>query len=137
MTYLLLIPLVFTLYGNRRRILFMNIFGVRTFAQLLAGDSERRGALLGELMYQSHVSYSACGLGSASTDLLVALVRKYGVGRGLFGAKITGGGSGGTVAVLGHCDAEEAVFEIAERYYIETGYQPLIFAGSSDGAMQD
>ncbi len=55
---------------------------------------------LGALMYESHDSYSACGLGSTGTDRLVALAREAGVARGIYGAKITGGGSGGTVAVL-------------------------------------
>ena len=64
-------------------------------------------------MYESHASYSACGLGSKGTDLLVELVRAAGVERGLFGAKITGGGSGGTVAVLGRRDAREAVSDVA------------------------
>jgi mevalonate kinase len=35
---------------------------------------------------------------------------------GLFGAKITGGGSGGTVAIFGTVDAETKVREIAARY---------------------
>ena len=34
--------------------------------------------VLGELMYQSHASYSACGLGSDGTDLLVQLAREAG-----------------------------------------------------------
>ena len=55
---------------------------------------------LGELMYESHASYGACGLGSGGTDLLVKLVRESGLATGLYGAKITGGGSGGVVAVL-------------------------------------
>jgi hypothetical protein len=32
--------------------------------------------LLGQLMFQSHVSYSQCGLGSSGTDRLVALVEQ-------------------------------------------------------------
>ena len=67
-------------------------------------------------MYQSHASYSACGLGSEGTDLLVDLVRKAGSSSGLYGAKITGGGSGGTVAVLGRRDSESKVLEIACEY---------------------
>src|SRR5207237_10722469 len=72
--------------------------------------AERLGALahephaaleLGRLMYESHESYGACGLGSDGTDRLVDLVATQGPERGLFGAKITGGGSGGTVAILG------------------------------------
>ena len=58
------------------------------------------GVHLGELMYQSHASYSACELGSDGTDLLVELAREAGPEAGIYGAKITGGGSGGTVALL-------------------------------------
>ena len=94
--------------------------------------------LLGELMYQSHASYSKCGLGSSGTDRLVELVREAGPGKGLYGAKITGGGSGGTVAVLalqGKQGTRAALEEIASRYYREKGlpFTPLI-GGSSPGA---
>ena len=110
-------------------------FRVRAFAELLTNAaSERRHRLLGELMYQSHASYSACGLGSTGTDRLVELVREAGRARGLYGAKITGGGSGGTVAVLGLADAHTAVMEVAERYADETGRAPQVFSGSSPGA---
>lgn len=108
---------------------------VRLFAELLEGTtSERQLELLGELMCQSQASYSACGLGSASTDRLVELVREAGPTQKLYGAKITGGGSGGTVAVLGRRDADESIKRVAERYARETGYQPHIFAGSSPGS---
>jgi galactokinase len=110
-------------------------FRVRAFGELLTkAASERCRQLLGELMVQSHASYSACGLGSAGTDLLVKLVREAGPGCGLYGAKITGGGSGGTVAVLGRADAQATVMQIAERYASETGRAPQVFSGSSPGA---
>jgi L-arabinokinase len=110
-------------------------FRVRAFSELLpAAASERRRQLLGGLMYQSHASYSACGLGSDGTDLLVKLAGEAGPSRGLYGAKITGGGSGGTVAVLGRADAQSSVMEIAERYGRETGRAPRVFSGSSPGA---
>ena len=104
---------------------------VRTFGQLLAADTQNNqvAELLGELMYQSHASYSACGLGSAATDAIVAAVRALGPAHGLFGAKITGGGSGGTVAVLGRPDALAHVHRIAQIHG-----SGLVFAGSSDGA---
>jgi L-arabinokinase len=74
---------------------------VTAFRALLAEPAtEATLRSLGELMYESHASYTACGLGSAGTDRLVALVRQAGPARGFYGAKITGGGSGGTVAVL-------------------------------------
>ena len=95
-------------------------------------DSSRTSAAeeLGELMCQSHASYSACGLGSPGTDKIVELVCEMGPPRGLFGAKITGGGSGGTVAVLGRSDAGDAVKEVAERYAKGT----TVISGSSPGA---
>jgi L-arabinokinase len=110
-------------------------FRVRAFAELLQSQaSERRNELMGELMYQSHASYSACGLGSEGTDLLVRLVREAGSEAGLYGAKITGGGSGGTVAVLGRRDAEAAIKQVAEKFRQTTSHAPYIFAGSSPGS---
>jgi L-arabinokinase len=93
-----------------------------------------RAERLGELMYESHASYSDCGLGSEGTDDLVRRVREAGPARGLYGAKITGGGSGGTVAVLGRRDAGGAVAEIAEEYGRQTGRTSPVLGGSSPGA---
>ncbi|HET9929434.1 MAG TPA: hypothetical protein VFQ35_02050 [Polyangiaceae bacterium] len=110
---------------------------VRCFAELLGAASSASAAhLMGELMYQSHASYSACGLGSAATDRLVRLVREAGIDSGLYGAKITGGGAGGTVAVLARRDASRALAHIAERYAEESGQKPRIFSGSSAGAAE-
>jgi galactokinase len=106
---------------------------------LLLGKLARESSIapqLGELMYGSHESYSACGLGSDGTDRLVELVRAAGPERGLFGAKITGGGSGGTVAVLGTSDAERVVREVAARYAAETGRATSVFTESGPGAEQ-
>jgi galactokinase len=110
---------------------------VTRFAELLG--ELRPGAddvalAMGALMSESHASYGACGLGSEGTDRLVELVRRGGPSAGLFGAKITGGGSGGTVAVLGRSDAEPAVWEIARRYLEETGRRAEVFLGSGPGA---
>ncbi len=90
---------------------------------------------LGGLMYESHRSYTAVGLNSAGTDLLVEMVRSEGPGAGLFGAKITGGGSGGTVAVLGDQSSNEAISRVAASYAKQTGHQPYIFSGSSSGSL--
>jgi galactokinase len=107
---------------------------VGRFARILDGWRPGRGEELGALMYESHASYSACGLGSSGTDALVGLVREIGPARGLYGAKITGGGSGGTVAVLGRDDARDAVDEVARRYEDATGRVPFLVEGSSPGA---
>lgn len=108
------------------------------FAALLESEpTEKTLAMMGELMYLSHASYTACGLGSDGTDRLVELVWEKGYHRGLFGARITGGGSGGSVAVLASSAAADAVREIADQYAHETGLQATIFEGSSDGVTME
>ncbi len=89
----------------------------------------------GQLMYASHWSYGKrCALGASETDLIVRSVRQRGAAAGLFGAKITGGGSGGTVAVLADESAWSEVEAIARDYERETGIRPDVFRGSSPGA---
>src|SRR5262249_42689143 len=110
---------------------------VQKFRLLLTSpstDLQRVG--LGELMYRSHEGYSACGLGSPGTDLIVHLVKAAGPPKGLYGARITGGGSGGTVAVIGTVHAKPALQEIVKIYADRTGYRPYLFSGSSAGARQ-
>jgi galactokinase len=107
---------------------------VNRFTQLLAQlpDRPEAAGMLGNLMYAAHASYSACGLGSDATDQLVAWVKAAGPERGLFGAKITGGGSGGTVAVFGTSAAEPVVREIAALYAGDTGREARVFAESGE-----
>jgi L-arabinokinase len=109
---------------------------VRRFRALLAERAahEEARVQLGRLMYESHASYAACGLGSDGTDRLVELARTAGPAAGIYGAKITGGGSGGTVAVLAAAGRRFAVDAIARQYRQETGRDAMIFAGSSSGA---
>ncbi|GJP35877.1 hypothetical protein CLOM_g20421 [Closterium sp. NIES-68] len=98
-------------------------FRVRCFRALLGGDS--------------HASYTACGLGSAPTDLIIDLVKTHMGPQGpLWGAKITGGGSGGTVCVLGDSTpaAQAAVEDVCARFATATGHRPHLFHGSSPGA---
>jgi L-arabinokinase len=108
---------------------------VEQFAALL-GDLPREAGNaveMGRLMYESHEGYSACGLGSKGTDRLVNMVADVGAERGLFGAKITGAGGGGTVAVFGRASAEPLVKEIAARYTHETRRVTELFARSGMG----
>jgi len=90
----------------------------------------------GECMYASHWSYTRIGLGSRETTLLVRLAREAGLAMGIYGARITGGGSGGTVAVL--CDGDESdevVAGIASEYHRLTGFEPTVVpSGGLDGA---
>ena len=72
-------------------------------AQRQTPSSARRKStleLVGELLLESHVGYSRMGLGSSETDAMVAAVVDLGPAHGFYGARISGGGSGGTVVVL-------------------------------------
>jgi galactokinase len=107
-------------------------------AALPAGSPQRKLALdkAGHLMYGSHISYTNDALlGAPECDLLVQLVRRLESG-GLYGAKITGGGSGGTVAVLADqsASADEALAEIMSEYEKQTGRKAQALLGSSPGA---
>lgn len=110
---------------------------VTRFAQLLRTQLDDVSLTeLGALMYASHDSYSECGLGSDGTDSLIGLVRTASPSSGLFGAKITGGGSGGTVAVLTRKGGRKEIERIAAEYRTNSGRTPYVFSGSSPGAFQ-
>jgi galactokinase len=116
---------------------------VQRFVAFLQAASTTTGARrkleldkAGHLMYASHLSYTNDALlGADECDLLVKLVRER-ESAGLYGAKITGGGSGGTVAVLAEQGdrADGAVAEIMRVYEDQTGNKPLAFTGTSPGA---
>jgi L-arabinokinase len=116
---------------------------VRRFAEFLEQACQTEGATrgsaldrAGHLMYASHQSYTMDAmLGAPECDLLVQLVRRR-ERAGFYGAKITGGGSGGTVAVLASVSShvDEALDEIMTEYARETGKKAEIFTGSSAGA---
>ncbi|KAK0571879.1 hypothetical protein LWI29_022983 [Acer saccharum] len=121
-------------------------FRVKAFKALLTSESsDDQLTALGELLYQCHYSYSACALGSDGTDRLVQLVQEIQHSKlsrsedgTLYGAKITGGGSGGTICVIGRdcLRSSQQIIEIQQRYKAATGYLPYIIDGSSLGAGQ-
>jgi L-arabinokinase len=92
----------------------------------------------GEMMYGAHDSYkNNCNLSVEEVDFLIDAVRKRGPASGLYGAKITGGGTGGTVAVFGKLDAlREQIPQIATEYSRRVGVMPDIFEGTSSGAVE-
>lgn len=119
---------------------------VRNFAKFFEevaaeSDPAKRGIILdkaGHLMYASHLSYTNDAmLGAPECDLLVDLVKKR-EKQGLYGAKITGGGSGGTVAILAEIGEkpDRAIAEIMTEYARQTGHTPEAFTGSSPGAWE-
>jgi L-arabinokinase len=91
----------------------------------------------GHLMFGSHWSYrNRCGLDSPETWFIVQQARRIGPAGGLYGAHITGGGSGGTVAVLGRMDRMMGGIEqLVEAYRNKTGIDADVFTGSSPGAL--
>jgi len=92
---------------------------------------------LGGLMYAAHASYSACGLGHESADFLVEQARaRRAAGGQVFGAKITGGGSGGTVVLLGErTKVWHEALRIKKALLQRTGHAAHVFRWSSPGAM--
>jgi L-arabinokinase len=70
-------------------------------------------------------------------NFLVEAVQKRGPKAGLYGAKITGGGTGGTVAIFGKIEAlKEHIPQIATDFSRRVGVMPDIFEGTSPGASE-
>ena len=113
-------------------------YRVQLFSELSRGASlaptKRAFKLMGELMYQSHYAYTECGLGAKATDFIVDLFRKEGVANGIYGAKITGGGAGGTVAILAEKSASDVIHRVFKAYAKSGIGDPYLFEGSTDGA---
>jgi L-arabinokinase len=103
-----------------------------------AGGDERACVDAGEAMYGAHESYrDNCQLSVSEVNFLVEAVRKRGPKCGLYGAKITGGGTGGTVAVFGRIEAlKEHVPQIATEFSRRVGEMPDLFEGTSPGAIE-
>jgi L-arabinokinase len=115
---------------------------VREFLQCLK-DTDETGdeaplVRAGKLMYGSHWSYrNRCELSCLETDLLVELAGDIGIDGGVYGAKITGGGAGGTVAVLGREDRiMESVSRIVDAYRQKRGIDADVFCDTSPGALE-
>lgn len=106
---------------------------VRRFIEFLQAAATSQGAArklaldsAGHLMYASHQSYTTDAmLGAEECDLLVQMVRAL-EPAGLYGARITGLGSGGMVTVLAEQGegADAALGEIAKVYEQRTGLKP-------------
>jgi len=91
----------------------------------------------GKLMYASNWSYTyRARLGCREVNMLVQDLRELGPDQGIYGAKIIGGGCGGTVAVLYKKEAKGTIKGVMKEYQEKTGYRPTLFDGSSDGALK-
>jgi len=82
---------------------------------------------VGELMLQAHTGYTEIGLGCAETDHMVEALMEIGPTRGVYGARVSGGGSGGTVVVLMKVDAIPTVEKLASELTFGKPFPGLIF----------
>jgi galactokinase len=130
--YRVLGPASHPIFENHRVLQFIE--------HLKSASNKNKLALIaaGDCMFASHASYrDNCLLSVPEVDFIVEAVRKRGPQKGLYGAKITGGGSGGTVAVFGTEKAlAKEIPAIAKEYKRLTGLTPDIFVGSSAGAFE-
>lgn len=125
-------PTAHPVYENERVLRFMECL-----ARAGSGD---RAALVeaGAQMYGAHESYrDQCRLSCEEVDWLVNEVRRRGPEKGLYGAKITGGGSGGTVAVFGEKAAlARELPQVIQDYKRRVGVAADLFEGTSPGALE-
>ena len=105
-----------------------------------ASEAEGDGPLVeaGRLMYSSHWSYrTRCGLDCLETNFLVRMARNIGIAKGIYGARITGAGLGGAVAILGKKgDVDAGLAELLALYRDSMQIEPEVFAGTSPGAIE-
>lgn len=117
---------------------------VKRFAEFISQASNlppgppRTGLLnkAGHLMYASHLSYGMDAmLGAPECDRLVELL-KQSEPDGIYGARITGGGCGGTVAILANegPKTDAALQALLSAYQQETTHVPTLITHSSPGA---
>ena len=107
-------------------------YRVNSFKQLLKSVNEHNYEdmlpIMGELMYQAHESYNNCGLGNEMTDKIVNMARIKGYQNGVYGAKITGGGSGGTVCLMVYGEKGlQSAKRLFEEYQEQTNQNSLVF----------
>mgnify|MGYP006247974473 CR=1 FL=1 len=84
---------------------------------------------IGSLMERSHRSLrDDFEVSCDELDLMVALAKEIGLEGGVLGARMTGGGFGGsTVTLCRSINAETVARQMHDRYLAQTGIEPLLF----------
>ncbi len=118
-------------YENLRTVLFLQL--LRAYVD---NHNEQLLISLGELMFLSHRSYRECGLASDHITDLVRKIRIAGPRVGLYGAKITGSGTGPIVAVLLKKTAMPYLKKLLNDFAGEKDLKPQIYYGNSPGALE-
>jgi len=113
-------------YRRSRHVVTENFRTVRAAAALKG----RQWPLVGDLMYESHQSMrDDYQITCPEIDLLVSLARDIGVDRGVWGARMTGGGFGGCVVILADQHHAQNILQTMEAgYFKQTGIQAESFA---------
>ena len=107
-------------------------------ARAVSENDRAAAGEIGELMYASHWSYGQrCGLGSVEADFLVSILRKFGTGADVFGARTAGRGCGGLVCVLmaNSEKAQHAIRLAVEAAAKKFGHEPQVLGDSASGAL--
>ena len=112
-------------YRRARHVISENARTVEAADDLAAG----RWARVGELMYASHQSLKDdYEVSCAELDVMVDLTRPL-VGKGVYGARMTGGGFGGCTVSLVQAEAAQSVAAHLEReYQARTGIAATVFS---------
>ena len=120
------------IYENERVKLFINVI---KNAEKYPERAPKFLKIAGKLMYESNTSYrDLAALGCPEIDGIVDIAKKIGEQGGIYGAKITGGGEGGTVALLCYGDVSTSLTQIISAYKLAWGIETETFSGSSPGA---
>lgn len=82
---------------------------------------------IGEWLLQAHVCYNEIGLGCEETDQMVEAVMALGPAQGVYGARVSGGGSGGTVVVLMQEAAVPQVEKLAQGLTFGKEFPGFVF----------
>ncbi len=131
---------VYRIRGPARHAIFENERVLRFIDALrtAAGGDLSGCVAAGKEMEGSHASYrDECRLSVPEVDWLVEATGRIGPKRGLYGAKITGGGAGGTVAVYGRVEAlRKELPGLVREYERQTGLRAAVFGGTSQGALE-
>ena len=113
------------IHGRARHVVEENTRVMLAAAAMHTGDVEA----IGSLMYQSHESLrDLFEVSCDEADHLVSTAREIGTGGGVLGARMTGGGFGGSVVVLCAMEhAEHASRKLTSSYVDKFGQEPGIF----------
>lgn len=86
-------------------------------------------------MDQAHQGFTNLELGNPHTNQLVDALKEAGTPKGIYGAKASAAGQGGTVIAL--CKGQQGIDTAAEvlaKYAQNSNLKTGLFTGSSDGA---